>query len=168
MGSRELNPDLTGSDGAALSSSGEHALLHMQCSGPPALSHYVRQSHTGCRGHAHRLPDSSKKKKKKKKISKKGNGKIQRKRYQPRAFITNWTTAARNNRNLCYSNRKVVVNVREREFNKLLGFTNKKVIHCQVHWICLVPCRMLNRMEPDPRWGESQHDGSLFVSSSLP
>lgn len=63
MGSRELNPDLTGSDGAALSSSGEHALLHMQCSGPPALSHYVRQSHTGCRGHAHRLPDSSKKKK---------------------------------------------------------------------------------------------------------
>lgn len=110
----------------------------------------------------------AKKKKKKKKISKKGNGKIQRKRYQPRAFITNWTTAARNNRNLCYSNRKVVVNVREREFNKLLGFTNKKVIHCQVHWICLVPCRMLNRMEPDPRWGESQHDGSLFVSSSLP
>lgn len=32
----------------------------------------------------------------------------------------------------------------------------------------LIPCRMPNKMEPDPRSGGSQHVCSLFVSSSLP
>lgn len=57
---RDTNPDLTGSCGVVLFSSGERALLHMQCSGLPALSHCVRQSHTGCTGHAHQLPGSKK------------------------------------------------------------------------------------------------------------
>lgn len=62
--SGELAPDLTGSCAVVLFSSVERALLHMQCSGLHALSHCVRQSRTGCRGHAHRLPGSSGKKKK--------------------------------------------------------------------------------------------------------
>lgn len=63
--SGELAPDLTGSCAVVLFSSVERALLHMQCSGLHALSHCVRQSHTGCRGHAHRLPGSSGKNRKK-------------------------------------------------------------------------------------------------------
>lgn len=62
--SGELAPDLIGSCAVVLFSSVERALLHMQCSGLHALSHCVRQSRTGCRGHAHRLPGSSGKKKK--------------------------------------------------------------------------------------------------------
>lgn len=78
---------LAGFCGAVRSSSAACVLSHMLCSGPPSLTHYVRQSHTGCRGHAHQPPSS---------------------------------------------------------------------------------CRMLNRMERDPKSGENQHDGSLFVSSFLP
>lgn len=63
--SGELAPDLTGSCAVVRFSSVERALLHMQCSGLHALSHCVRQSRTGCRGHAHRLPGSSGKKRKK-------------------------------------------------------------------------------------------------------